>query len=296
MGQTERDIILVPTDFSEVAHFAMDHAAEIARIFNHKICLLHIVSKKQMVGQVQQKLQDISAKLAGKTKLDVSYLVEVGTIFKTISQVADRLRAEFIIIGIHGKKGVQHIVGSYAYRVVDSANVPVLLVKNLHFHEGYHNIVVPIDFSKESDQKVHQAIRFARYFDATIRVFGFLSTRNPARIFKKEALLKRIKDYFDLHKVKVTSQLLVDPEVDWASALMKYSTEVDADLVMIVAEKGGSLMDAFSENTTERIIDKIDIPVLTVCRECSDDESGKQEKSLFKTFIDPMDVIQKKKK
>lgn len=45
MASIERDTIIVPTDFTPVADCAIDHALEIAKLFNHKVCLLHIVGK-----------------------------------------------------------------------------------------------------------------------------------------------------------------------------------------------------------------------------------------------------------
>jgi nucleotide-binding universal stress UspA family protein len=293
-----RDIILVPTDFSDVAGYAIDHATEIAKIFQHKICLLHVIPKKlretPREKQIQEKLKHMAGFLSEKSGLEVSYLVEEGSIFSSISEVADRIHAEFIVMGIHGKKGVQHIVGSYAYKVVCSANVPVLVVKHMHHHVGYANIVLPLDFSRETTQKLHQAVRFARYFNATVRVFGFLSSRNRARIIKKEALLKTVKDFFNTRDVPVTTKLLVDPGMDWPEALMQYSDDVVADLVMIVAEKGSSLSEVFSQNITERIIDKMDAPVLTICRELDLEGEGKPRESLFKPFIDPLGLLKKR--
>ncbi len=299
MTPVERDTILVPTDFSDVAVFSMDHAAEIARLFNHKICLLHVVSRKMAPlgsqNPLQGKLERIAHDWSEKTGLQVSAMLREGSIFSTISEVADEIRAEFIVMGVHGKKGVQHLVGSYAYKVIVSAHVPVLVVKDLHHHVGYHNIVVPIDFAQDSTQKVKQAVRFARYFDAQVRVFGFLSTKSPARVIRKEALLKEVKDTFDMYQVKVTTQLLIEPGTEWPEALIRYAQEVDADLVMIVAEKDDNLMDVFSSNITERILDKIDVPVLTVCREEPDETGEEDARAVFKTFLDPMNVINQKK-
>ncbi|MFO7978534.1 MAG: universal stress protein [Bacteroidales bacterium] len=297
MTPVERDTILVPTDFSDVAEFSMDHAAEIAKLFNHKICLLHVVSRNMssIDNPLHGKLDRVAKDLAQKTGLQVRSMLREGSIFSTISEVADEIRAEFIVMGIHGKKGVQHLVGSYAYKVIVSAHVPVLVVKDLHHHVGYHNIVVPIDFAQDSTQKVKQAVRFARYFDAHVRVFGFLTTKSPARVIRKEALLKEVRDTFDLYQVKVTTHLLIQPGAEWPAALMKYAEEVDADLVMIVAEKGDALMDVFSSNTAERIIDKIDVPVLTVSREQADEGGEEEARSVFKTFLDPMNVINQKK-
>ncbi len=297
MAKLLRENILVPTDFTEVANFSMDHATEIAKIFNHKIVLLHVVGKK-ILGtpkekEIEEKLKNGVAQIKSRAKLKVSYLIEEGSIFTTISKVADRIRAEFIVMGIHGKKGVQHIMGSYAYRVICSVNVPVMVVKHMHHHVGYKNIVLPIDFSQESTQKIIKAVKFSNYFGANIRVFGFLGTRNKATIFKNEALLKKVKDTFDDLGLKVTTDLCVDPNIDWPEALMTFANKIDADLIMIVAEKGSSIPDIFSQNSTERIIDKADVPILTVVPTPDDGDSSLEKSLVVRSFIDPMGLTGK---
>lgn len=298
MADTSRYHILVPTDLTEVANFSIDHATEIARIFQHKIVLLHVVGKN-VIGtpkeeEIASVLKENVKQIQERAPLEVSYQIEEGSIFTTISEVADYIKAEFIVMGIHGKKGVQHLMGSYAYKVVCSVNVPVMVVKRLHHHVGYKNIVLPIDFTQESTQKILKAVRFANYFGACIRVFGFLGTRNKAIIFKKEALLKKVKDTFADLGVAVTTDLCVDPNKDWAEALMSFADQIDADLILIAAEKGSEIPDIFSANSTERIIDKADLPILTVVSS-PDDVDMENEKTLaVRSFIDPLGLTEKK--
>lgn len=298
MTDSSRYHILVPTDLTEVANYSIDHATEIARIFNHKVVLLHVVGKNVLgtpkEEQITQILKENVKQIQERAPLEVDYLIEEGSIFNTISEVADRIRAEFIVMGIHGKKGVQHLMGSYAYKVVCSANVPVMVVKHLHHHVGYKNIVLPIDFMQESTQKILKAVRFSNYFGATIRVFGFLGTRNKATIFQKEALLKKVKDTFADLGVEVTTDLCVDPNKDWAEALMHFSDEIDADLILIVAEKDIQVPDIFSSNSTERIIDKADVPILTVVPSPDDGDSENETTLTLRSFFDPLGLTGKK--
>jgi nucleotide-binding universal stress UspA family protein len=298
MHQSERDTILVPTDFSDVSEFAIDHAVEIAKIFNHRICLLHVVSKRTPGTTrhmaLQEKLQTQADAVSRRTRLSVSFLLEAGSIFTVISEVADRIPAEFIVMGIHGKKGVQHLVGSYAYKVVCSSNVPVMVVKHMHHHVGYKNIVVPIDFSRESTQKITQAILFAKYFNARVRVFGFLSSTNKAKIIKKEALLKNVTDVFKKQRIPVTTDLLVKPGIDWEFALMRFAGEMEADLIMIVAEKGSQIPEIFSSNSAEVIIDKADVPVLTFAPRNEDLAYPSGKKAMIRPFVDPLGLLDDK--
>jgi nucleotide-binding universal stress UspA family protein len=295
MNQAERDTILVPTDFTDVSEYAVDHAIEIAKIFKHKICLLHVISRrttgsgKMMI--MQENMENQAAAISERTMLEVFYMIVEGSIFTTISEVADRINAEFIVMGIHGMKGVQHIVGSYAYKVISSSNIPVVVVKHMHHHVGYKNIVLPVDFSKKRAHKIAEAIKIAKYFGATIRIFGFLSTENKAKIIKKEALLKGVTEVFAKQGIPVTTDLLVNPGYDWAEALMRYAEEIDADLIMMVVEKAGRVSDMFYSNATERIIDKADVPLLTVAPIDKFREDEIQKKAFLKPFLDPLGLL-----
>ncbi len=298
MIQNPRDVILVPTDLTGVADCAIDHATEIALIFKHKISLLHVISSRvkgtEKENQIREALKNIAKEIKIKTGLTVNYLVREGTIFTTISEVANEIYAEFIVMGIHGKKGVQHLVGSYAYKVISSSKVPVLVVKKRHHHVGYNNIVVPIDFSRESSQKIWQTIKFAKYFDANVWVLGFLSRKSTARVLKKEALLKQVTDIFTRNQVKASAELVIQGGSDLPEVVLEYSKKKDADLIMIVAEKGGGISDIFSSNSAEKIIDKGDFPILTVIPNPVLEKEDIETNTIISPFIDPLGLIDKR--
>ena len=294
-----RDTILVPVDFSDVAGYAMDHASAIARMFNYRIVLLH-VAEKMVKGskeetEVEQALTDISSWIGNSHEVKVNYMIRTGNILKVINAVADKLHASFVVMGVHGKRGVSKLTQSYAYKMVCGSRAPVMVVKDKHHHLGYRNIVIPIDFSKRSTQKIAQAIKFAKFFDAQIRVFGFLSSDNKAKIINKEALLKSVTGVFEENKVSVTTDLVVDPGMAWPEALIDFSEKVKAELIMIVAERGGRIQEIFSPNYTEKILDNVDVPVLTIapCDEDLADESNYDRQWIVTPFVDPLGLIVK---
>lgn len=293
------DAILVPVDFTDVSDYAIDHAVALAKIFEYRLYLLHVISKRQK-GTVKEKAAEerlikISSELIKERKVRVTHMVRDGNVFNTINAMAERIRAAFIVMGVHGRKGIQHLTRTYPYKVACRASVPVLVVKDKHDHVGFQNIVVPVDFSKRSIQKITQAIRFSKVFGAKVRVFGFLSSENKAKIINKEALLKSVTDIFQEQKVPVSTDLVVDPGSAWPEALLSFSGSVNADLIMIVAERGGRIQDIFSSNYTERILDNSDIPILTIMPVAEDLESeAKASKRLLVTpFIDPFGLIVK---
>jgi len=291
------DTILVPVDFSDVAGYAMDHASAIARMFNYRIVLLHVAEKLEKgskeESEVEQAFFDIASWLAHSHGVKVNYMIRTGNILKVINAVADKMRVSFIVMGVHGKRGISKITQSYAYKMVCRASAPVVVVKDKHHHLGYRNIVIPIDFSRKSTQKIAQAVKFANFFDAQVRVFGFLSSDNKAKIINKEALLKSVTDVFEENNVKVTTDLVVDPGMDWPEALIEFAEKVKAELIMIVAERGGRIQEIFAPNYTEKILDKVDVPVLTIAPRDEDlaAESKYDREWIVTPFVDPLGLI-----
>ncbi len=296
MTKDKHKSILVPLDFTDVADYALDHGISMARIFQYRLYLLHVLPNKQKGSEkeleIKARLDILSARINDEYKLEVQVFIGYGNVFETIQNVSEALQVDFVVMGVHGKKGVSHLVRSQPYKVVCKSRVPVLVVKEQHHHVGFHNIVVPIDFSKRSAQKIAQAKKFAKFFGAKIRVFGFLSSENKAKIINKEALLKSVTDYFVRNNISVTTDLMINPGMSWSEALIAFADKVNADLVMIVAETGNRFQEIFSKNYTERILDNVNIPVLTIlpCREdmVAEAEALSSKEGVIAPFVDPL--------
>ena len=140
--------ILVPVDGSPTAAKGMKAAIKLARENRGKLLLLHVVEEYTafIAPEVGASLGPIldSLRLAGKRTLariarsasksgakPQSVLVENfgGRVADTIVQQARRLRADLIVMGTHGRRGVSRVLlGSDAELVVRYSPVPVLLI------------------------------------------------------------------------------------------------------------------------------------------------------------------------
>ncbi len=299
MHAQNQGAILVPVDFSRESAYAIDHAAAMAKNFGYSIFLLNIISKRKkgtvQEAEAEQKLIHLTQKIARDPVLHVSHMLKTGAVIPVICDTAEQLKADFIVMGAAIQKGIKHLVGSYPYKLVCAASVPTLVVKDRHQHLGYHNIVIPIDFTRRSTQKVTQAAKFSRFFGARIRVFGFLSSQNKAKIINKEALLKSVTDFFSNNNVPVTADLMVNPDYSWPEALLQFADQMHADLIMIVAEKGNRIQEIFTQNYAERILDKSGVPVLSIVPSAEDikaEPSGSSH-DLISPFVDPLGLILK---
>lgn len=132
-----KNIVLVPTDFSEACSNAAHQALDAAKLLNYTVVILHVInsetlaylqSKNLQVNHIEDRLKTLAEELMSHGSIQVEYISREGTIFTTISKVANEIGANLIYLGTHGKIGIQRFIGSFALKVVISAPVPVVVV------------------------------------------------------------------------------------------------------------------------------------------------------------------------
>jgi len=138
--------ILVPTDFSPYAEYAVDYAIDLAKTLQARITLLHVVHEilwaagegalalppdyfEELAATAQESLNRVlwrvhAAGVQGDT------VVVHGVPFEHIMTVAREQQVDLIIMGTHGRTGLKHVlIGSVAERVVRLAPCPVLVTR-----------------------------------------------------------------------------------------------------------------------------------------------------------------------
>jgi nucleotide-binding universal stress UspA family protein len=139
--------ILCATDFSETAEAAWDIACEMARLHRGELTLLHVFVELPLYSMAEvpgpavaqiwdeqrawvQRALDERVAAAGTTGLTVRALLKAGSPAAAITDTAAEEGSELIVIGTHGRTGLNRLViGSVAERVVRIAPCPVLTVK-----------------------------------------------------------------------------------------------------------------------------------------------------------------------
>lgn len=136
--------ILVATDFSDTAKAAVDYAITLARPFGAEITLVHaweipvyaFPDGAMIPGGLFDGLEAASDEalqnaLKGYEKSGVKMraVLRMGPPWREIGLVAESEKADLIVLGTHGRRGVvRMLLGSVAERVVRSAPCPVLTV------------------------------------------------------------------------------------------------------------------------------------------------------------------------
>jgi universal stress protein A len=135
--------ILVAVDFSFHASNALEWARSFAEAFGAKLILLHVIDAIAEIGSdidgvmtgidSFQLLRDEAHKCMGELKAlipDAQIVIREASARPAIVDAALELNCQMIIMGTHGRSGLEHLLmGSVAEYVVRHSKVPVLTVR-----------------------------------------------------------------------------------------------------------------------------------------------------------------------
>ncbi len=144
--------VLVTTDFSEFADHAIAHAFRIAADHGAEVILCHVVesaplpnplyahysatdalrpeARKKKQDEARHALRDRVPKVGPLAAVQHREVVVEGDPAAHIVAVAERERADLLVISTHGRTGMKRLVlGSVAERVIRQSPHPVLVVR-----------------------------------------------------------------------------------------------------------------------------------------------------------------------
>lgn len=256
-------IILVPTDFSEVASNAIEHAVNYSKILQKEITLIHIIKKDVELQEAESYMQSQVENVQLKHGIKVNSVIREGSIFSTIGEVSEELGAELVIMGTHGRKGMQKLIGSWALKVTVSTKAPVIIVKDPPRNKTLNKIVFPVDFKKENKEKIGWACFIAKVFDAKIIIYR--------SNFKDRGFLRGIisnmrftERYFRSKEVNYEI-VMAKPKKNFAEQTIEFAHEIEADLILITTTRSISIADYILGASEQFIIDNsANIPVMCI--------------------------------
>ncbi len=139
--------ILFATDFSEGSDFAFQPALSLARKFESKLIIVHIINEPvdlrgfyvphisfdKLEEEIEQGAEKLMEKFCRTHMADYTQFesfVLPGIPYDEIIKKAIDLNADLIVMGTHGRTGLDHVLfGSTAEKVVRKSPVPVMTIR-----------------------------------------------------------------------------------------------------------------------------------------------------------------------
>ncbi len=252
---------MVPYDFTPTSQKALEYALHIGKLVHIDIKLLHLVSDKKKGMAMKSKLDEVVKSTNCPDGVEMSAVVKVGNIFTDIGKIAKEEKAQLIIMGTHGIRGMQRFFGSFAMKVIISADCPFLIVQKNTEIRDVKKVAVPIDLTKESLQITKIAGDMARINNAQLHVLAEKQT--------DQILNTRLKNRLGLVKQQY-EDLGIEPEITlvkksggYRKKVMNFAKENKVDMIAL-AYHSESLFPQFDNFAQGLITNKPGLPVLVI--------------------------------
>lgn len=281
--------ILIPIDFSATSTRAINHGAFLAKLTKGELVLLHVQKKAELIDIIipALKLKDVSiitkfledklVKLAQNISkeygINVTPLVSTGNITSEIVKITEEYKVGLIIMGTQGGDSNNDMfLGSNSYRLLTKSSVPVMTVRTTSPKLGYKNIVLPIDLSEHSRQKVNFAIQLAAKYGAHLHVLGLLTKNEAQNKFKLEVILPQIQKLAEAKKVVCTGEIKTTP--NRAKATLLFAKNKKADLIITMSDQNAEFSRFILGSYAHQLINDSLIPVLSIPPEIHEGNIG----------------------
>lgn len=268
--------ILVPTDFSKNAEYALKVAAQIARKNNSEIILLHMlelphqgndaINGGSAIPQIMLYKEKAIEKLEDLMDVDfldginVSEIIQFEKAFTGILSISKKNGVDLIVMGSHGVSGFEEMfIGSNTEKVVRTSEIPVLVIKNEVPSFEVKNMVFASDFSPEISKPFEKLLEFATIFGAHLNLV-MINTPNS---FKSTAIAEKIMAEF-VGKYNLSNYSLnIYNDVNVEKGILNFATKVNADLIGMCTHGRTGFSHFFNGSISEDLVNHTVRPVIT---------------------------------
>lgn len=230
--------IIVGFDFSAGSAKAVDLAIDIAGRCHANLRLVYVKGKQDdetaLRAEIEQRNAAVLPLLRGST---MDYVIRSGKVSEQLIDEATQTKAFLIVVGTNGMSGAKtNWIGRNSYETVQNSTVPVLTVReHFNFNKALETIVIPIDASFATRQKVPFTVSFAKTFGSTIHLLGLYTS-------EADHMRHIVNNYMDsavrmLDKNNVPYVVAYEPAPNLTKTTLEYANKVNADLISIMTDQ-----------------------------------------------------------
>ncbi len=268
--------IIVAIDFLDCSLNALAHAVSIAAKAEADIEMVWVnqpdhskeifkCDPEALLAEVEKRfktlIKDHSAEL-GKGKL--TYQIREGKVYREIVGSATEAKADLIIVGTHGSSGFEEFwIGSNANKIVSSVHRPIITIRGgIDIQRSLNKIVLPIDSTVETRQKLPFTSELAKIHDAEIFVLSIYTTKVAAVRYKVDTYTDQVIEYLEEEGVRYTRDAIEADNL--TKSTIGYAERIDANLISIMTEQERTTANLWLGAFAQQMVNHSPFPVLSI--------------------------------
>jgi len=260
--------VLMATDFSETSEKALRHALAIARFYESKLCVAHVVSSLSLtlvgagaIAACEDAALRYAADLKGSltrsgalSGLQLKFIVRRGEVWPELQEIIRQEGSDLIVIGTHGRNGMRKLFfGSMAEAIFRQADCPVLVFGPnsderpwIGTSSTLRTFLFATDLGQASLHVLPYAVAAANHFEAKLVVLTVVPAVPPSqsrhmvgdlRQLREESCIKTLSGLAELASqavVEVRPELCAEFEsMPMSERILEAAQRIRADLVIM---------------------------------------------------------------
>jgi nucleotide-binding universal stress UspA family protein len=276
--------ILVPTDFSEQADYALQFAVQLARKSGKtEVLVLHIlegleqhsfntmgevdmghgeteVLMKELMKRSKERLNDLinQEEFQG---VSITGRVDVGNPYKGISSEIARCKAELVVMGTKGASGLEEVlIGSNTEKVVRYSNCPVITLKASAELGKIKNIVFATNLTEDQSHVVQELKKVQELTGAALHL---VKINTPNHFHTDKQMKDEFRRFVDKYGFEdYTTNIYNDATEE--DGIIAFAEDRNADLIAIGTHGRTGLLHLLSGSIAEDLVNHSKVPVWTL--------------------------------
>ncbi len=288
--------VLCATDFSEHANRTIPYGVAIAREFDARLYVCHVVDLSAVaiygefqldpVGQqerIRRQARELLEKTPGLENVAWEPVIRFGNPAGEIARLVEEKQLDLVIASTRGHSGLKRLIlGSVTQRLIRTLPCPVLAVQSPP--EGFidpegggirlQKILVGIDFSADAENALRYGLSLAQEFEAEVHI---LHVMEPPVYPEFLTPTEQTQDLLQVDAVKERLEALVPAEARvWCTPratvlrgqayeeLVAYAVAREMDMIVLGVRGHGLVKSLLLGSTTDRVVRRAPCPVLAV--------------------------------
>ena len=265
--------IIVPFDFSTESLNGLNMSLMLANKAGANIQMVHVMCKNDNTDHVplekekqlaKQKFEDLIQKYKGKhnSGISLNYAIKEGKIFEEVTNLAETFEDALIVLSTHGTSGFDELfIGGNAYKIASHSRNPVITVRSRSMHLTMNKIVLPLDITFQTREKVPFTVKLAKLFNAEIHLVSVRLSNIKSIEDKLHQYIELVASYLGNQNIPYKIEHLQGDNL--TDITLDYAKSVNADLISIMTEQEKSISNLLLGSYAHQMINKSLIPVLS---------------------------------
>lgn len=268
--------IIVAIDFLDCSVNALAHAVSIAAKAKADLEMVWVNMPDQskeifkcdpdaLITEVEKRFAELIDDFAGELDGgEMSYQIREGKVYTEIVDAAEESNADLVVVGTHGSSGFEEFwIGSNANKIVSATDKPIITIRGgVDIQRSLNKIVLPLDSTVETRQKLPFTTELAKIHDAVVYVLAIYTTKVQAVRYRVDTYTDQVIEYLEEEGVRYVRDAVEADNL--TNSTIGYAERIDANMISIMTEQERTTANLWLGPFAQQMVNHSPYPVLSI--------------------------------